>query len=550
MASRITRSKAKAMIADGIIDAELKLVSPDPNHQATHPSPTTTETPTLNSQSRQPFILFLPVEMIQKICIAISDRTLGEDGCPLPCWDPAITADSLRQDKTALANFSATCRTIHEITLPFLYRHITSFQSPIQGAKMYDFTRSLIENPTLGPLVRSLNLRGINPWPRIAVDPSSLTDTQTELVTTLARRFTGHETVSDFLKMKESFMRSAPPAAWWSAHAFSTCLLLCLTPNITTISIVARDVWDSSFLAASKPNSRRLQPKVVFEKLTALMLETEKVELSCIAGLVAASPNLKTLTFYGAWRFKSNTPVMKFSNLTNLMLGDCKLGRHGIKHVLRYCTQLVTFSYEQVNCQHMMHLGLGRFMWQSPAWILECLEASANTLETIEIKFHAGYDETVCEISPEQVDGKLLQSVTGFPALKNLILSQAVIGRDSEEVLVDLIKDSPCLQRLEIHDIGLSFSIYDMDQLVTAASNSIFPSLRTIKLESTFPESDLEMEMVADIDDWYPDLALISGGQTEEALSSVGIELIINYEIPWHCISPPSNWSGYTGWSE
>jgi hypothetical protein len=561
MTGPVTRSKAKAALAASALNTQVTSVSPDHTHQVLDSLKALTEPIAPVVQSEKAFLLTLPVEMIHRVCSIIFNH--NEITPDRNCYTPPngyrieLKPRHSREAKAraTLANLGTTCRVMREITLPMLYQNITVYHGSLQGEMMYDFTRSLLENASLGPLVRTLDLASLVPWPSIKEHPNDgITDAQTGLMTTLARRFIGPEAASEILKNRADWMKKAPPAAWFAADAFSPCLLLCMTPNITTVKMIAQDIWDSNFLAVQPPGSRALQPRVVFNNLTTLYLQAKKIELSTLGGLLAASPNLKTLTLMGASGWKPSIPVVKFANLTTLTLGECQLCTRGINYMVKCCTNLVNFSYVQVdnsecNPRHTRWFDAESAMyrfekWRSPARILDCLRRFAATMESVEIKFLANFGITIPKMKARLVEGGLIKTVAGFPALKILRISEVVIDReDNDDVLVNLIKHCPSLETLEIEGINTTFPEHDVDQLVCAASESQFHKLQTVKLESHIDHvhwddlpygSDLEPEEV-----FLPDLGVIDKGPYKEILSSLGIKLVLEYDpqvvvIPSH----------------
>jgi len=551
MTGPVTRSKAKAALAASALNAQVTSVSPDHTHQVLDSLKALTEPPTPVAQSDKAFLLTLPVEMIHGICSIIFNHnkvTPARDCYTHPNGyrielEPRHSRET--RARATLANLGATCRVMREITLPMLYQNITVYHGSLQGEMMYDFTRSLLENASLGPLVRSLDLANLIPWPSIKDHPNDgITDAQTSLMTTLARRFIGSEAASDILKNRAGWMKKAPPAAWFAADAFSPCLLLCMTPNITTVKMTAQDIWDSNFLAVQHPGRRTLQPRVVFNNLTTLYLQAKKIELSTLGGLLAASPNLKTLTLMGASGWKPSIAVVKFSNLITLTLGECQLCTRGIDYMIKCCTNLVNFSYVQVNNSEYNPLhtrvfdaesAMYRFeKWRSPMYILECLKAFATTIESVEIKFLANFGNKVPKMKAWLVEGGFIKTVAGFPVLKTLRISNVVIDRkNNDDVLVNLIKGCPSLETLEIQGMSTTFPESNVAQLVSAARDSQFPKLQTVKLESPIDYiykydlpfwSDLTHEV-----QFLPDLGVIDKGPYKEILSSLGIELVLKY---------------------
>lgn len=552
MTGSVTRSKAKATLAASVLDAEVASVSPDHTHQVLDSLKAFTAPIVPVVQSDKAFLLTLPVEMIHRICGIIFNynEVTPERNCYTHPNGYRIELKPRHSREASaratLANLGATCRVMREITLPMLYQNVTVYQGSLQGEMMYDFTRSLLENPSLGPLVQSLDLANLIPWPSIKDHPKDgITDDQAGLVTTLARRFIGPEAASEFLKNRVGWMKRAPPSAWFAADAFSPCLLLCMTPNITTVKMIAQDIWDSSFLVVQQPGSSTLEPRVVYENLTTLYLQAKKIDLSTLGGLVAASPNLKTLTLMGASGWNPDIPAVKFSNLTTLTLGECQLCTQGINYMVNCCTNLVNFSYVQVdNSEFSPHhtrwfdteSAMYRFeKWRSPTSILDCLRTFAATLESVEIKFLANFGISIPKMKASLVEGGFIKTVTGFPVLKTLTISEVVIDRNGNDgVLVNLIEHCPSLETLEIEGINTTFPESDVAHFVRAARESRFPKLRTVKLESPIDHVHWDdLPVGAHLEDneniLVPDLETIDMGPYKQTLSSLGIKLVLNY---------------------
>ncbi|KAK0749966.1 hypothetical protein B0T18DRAFT_461852 [Schizothecium vesticola] len=552
MTGPVTRSKAKAGLATSALNAQVTSVSPNHTHQVLDSLQAFTEPSAPVPQSDKAFLLTLPVEMIHRICSIVfnhNEITPARD-CYTPPNGYRIELEPRHsreaKDRATLANLGTTCRVMREITLPMLYQNITVYHGFLQGEMMYDLTRSLLENASLGPLVRTLDLASLLPWPSIKDHPNDgITDAQTSLMTTLARRFIGPEAASEILKNRVGWMRKAPPSAWFAADAFSPCLLLCMTPNITSVKMIAQDIWDSNFLAVQQPGSRTLQPRVVFNNLTTLHLRAKKIELSTLGGLLAASPNLKTLTLMGASGWNPSIPVVKLSNLTTLTLDECQLCIRGINYMIKCCTNLVNFSYVQVdnsecNPHHTRWFDTESAMyrfekWRSPTSILDYLRTFAATLESVEIKFLANFGNTIPKMKAILVEGGLIKTVAGFPTLKTLRISEVVIDRkNNDDVLVNLIKDCPSLETLDIQGINTKFPERDVAQLVRSARESQFPKLRTVKLKSDIYQiNKADLPFGSDLkhdQDFLPDLGVIDKGSYKEIMSSLGINLVLEYE--------------------
>lgn len=551
MTGRVTRSKAKAARAASALNAEVTSLSPDHTRQVLDSLKAFTAPIIPVVQSDKAFLLTLPIEMIHRICGMIFNYngvTPDRDCYKHPNGYRIELKPRHSHEATAratLAKLGATCRVMHEITLPMLYQNVTVYQGSLQGEMMYDFTRSLLENPSLGPLVQSLDLANVIPWPSIKDHPKDgITDAHTSLMTTLARRFIGPEAASEILKNRAGWMKQAPPAAWFAADAFSPCLLLCMTPNITTVKMIAQDIWDSNFLAVQQPGSRTLQPRVVFNNLTTLYLHAKKIDLSTIGGLLAASPNLKTLTLVGASGWSPGIPVVKLANLTTLTLDESQLCTRGISHMIKCCTNLVNFSYVQVdnsecNPHHTRYFDTESAMfrfekWRSPTAILDCLRTFAATLESVEIKFLANFGNTIPKMKAKIVEGGFIKTVAGFPVLKSLGISEVVIDRkNNDDVLVNLIKDCPSLETLDIEGINVIFPERHVAQLVRSARDSQFPKLRTVKLKSNVDvvsRRDLPSPNEFDHEtEFLPGLGVIDEGKYKEILSSLGIDLVLEY---------------------
>ncbi|KAK1829356.1 hypothetical protein QBC39DRAFT_332514 [Podospora conica] len=531
MTGPVTRSQAQAKLVSDALNAQVVSVSPDHTQQVLDSLKTFTEPPTPVVQNNEAFILRLPVEMIHQICLGIFDGS----GYHHVCHHHVESSLQLRQDRASLANFGASCRIVREITLPLLYQNLAVYKSSLQGEMMFDFTRSLLENSSLGPLVQSIDTTNLNPWPTIEEHPEhGITDAHMNLLTTLARRIIGPEPAAKILD------------------------------NEGSLKISAEAIWDTNFLAVKQPNGRTLRPLVVFNKLTHLFLDTNNMELAMFGGLFAASPNLETLIFPKASKWARGIPAFKFANLITLDLDRCQLCPRGIKHMLKHCTKLVNFSFSKVDDTDFAAFdasfngfGLGLDVdvdsdsevdvpttvgkWTSAVFILDCLKASAATLQTIEIQVVNSFEESDPDMAQSQTQDKLLKSVTGFPALKALRLSQALIDTKGDgEILVDLIKDCPSLETLEILQIE-ELPEHHMAQFVSAAEENRFPKLQSVKLDSPFfIHADDIAEMVDNdeeaFENWLPDLAIIEKGPYTQTLSSLGITLGLSYCNPWDFI--------------
>lgn len=167
-------------------------------------------------------------------------------------------------------------------------------------------------------------------------------------------------------------------------------------------------------------------------------------------------------------------------NLVDLDIVHSDLSAHDFGSMTQRCTRLRRVSLVQFQSANILPVHASN-MSPGPARILECLAASAATLEKLSISWAHKDFARASYSHPEAM--VLMKPLRGFSALRLLELSYNELDKRSEgvDVLVNLIKDCDKLEALKL--IGITnMSRKVLCHFARHVEEGAFPRLRMLKL--------------------------------------------------------------------
>ncbi|KAK0743438.1 hypothetical protein B0T18DRAFT_468741 [Schizothecium vesticola] len=201
-----------------------------------------------------------------------------------------------------------------------------------------------------------------------------------------------------------------------------------------------------------------------------------------------------------------------FPNLVDLDIAHSELSSYDFGNMMQSCTRLRHVSVVQFQPASALSFH-ARDVSPGPARIIECLAASAATLEKLSVSWaHKDFSRTF-NFRPEIM--VLIKPMRGFSALRLLELSYKDLEKGEEGVLVNLIKDCDKLEAFKL--IGVTnMPRRELYHFASHVKEGVFPRLQMLKLCTNIKDSSAwaALKSIAD----HEIVSLLAAGQVKLVL--------------------------------
>jgi hypothetical protein len=391
-----------------------------------------------------------------------------------------ICRETLYDGTNTLTSLARTCRTLNRVAILVLYAEIADRPrraDDVGPSREYNqvlrLHRTLFTTPSLAGLVRSLTFE------------------HNRLITLSSGHFQWFPTYSTALQQRFGLDTQQPELR----EPVHTLMMCAVCPNLAELGIAATRRWGNTDFLLRRHNGRVTGPRFTFNHLKELTIwymplhRTERLghglDLHRFNGLFHAVPNLETLTIS---RARSGTSLTcRLTRLTTLTLTDCHLCTRGLRHLLRGCNRLVSFTL-----QHDPDSSVIRFPPISPASILECLAPFKQTLQRLHITPWIPSPNHVYVLAGTYHPH--LTHLAEFTALRHVGLDYSVITANDRRALVRLLQGLGDLETVFLSGLkGSELAFYDQfsEFSASAAHGMEWPRLRLVKLQAKDDEDQV-----------------------------------------------------------